>query len=179
MLLNSGEIFGKGKKVHLCFIDYTKAFDRIDHVKLMEIMKETGTPSHELRLLTELYKNQRAFVRVGTNITEVIAIQKAVRQGCILSPCLFNLYSEKVIQETLNEQDGISINDERILNIRYANDTALLAENKEQLQRMVNSINNICKKYDMNLNAKKMKVVVTSKRDTGEQLEININDIKL
>ena len=108
-----------------------------------------------------------------------MTIQKGVRQGCILSSCLFNLYSEKVISEALELQHGITLNGEYISNVRYADDTALVAETGEQLQQMINNINDSCNKYGMSLNAKNTKVMVISKKDTWEQLAITVNNTRL
>ena len=82
------------KNIYFCFIDYAKAFDCVDHNKLWKILKEMGTPDHLTCLLRNLYAGQEATVRTGHGTTDWFQIGKGVRQGCILSPCLFNLYSE-------------------------------------------------------------------------------------
>ena len=81
-----------------CFIDYAKAFDCVDHNKLWKILKEMGMPYHLTFLLRNLYANQEATVRTGHGTTDCFQIGKGVRQGCILSPCLFNLYTEDIMQ---------------------------------------------------------------------------------
>ena len=85
------------KSIYLCFIDYGKAFDFVDHNKLWKILEEMGIPDHLTSLLRNLYAGQEATVRTGHGTTEWFQIRKAVRQGCILSPCLFNLYAEHII----------------------------------------------------------------------------------
>ena len=122
------------KELNLCFIDYAKAFDRVNHEKLMEVLVKAGIPSHERRLVCEIYWNQSAKVRLTSGTTEDIMIQRGVRQGCILSPSLFNLYSEHLLQEAISEKSGILINGVNINNIRYADDYVILAESKKQLQ---------------------------------------------
>ena len=82
------------KNIYFCFIDYAKAFDCVDHNKLWEILKEMGMPEHLTCLLRNLYAGQEATVRTGHETTDWFQIGKGVRQGCILSPCLFNLYAE-------------------------------------------------------------------------------------
>ena len=82
------------KNIYFCFIDYAKAFDCVDRNKLWEIMKEMGIPDHLTCLLRNLYASQEATVRTGHGTTDWFQIGKGVRQGCILSPCLFNLYAE-------------------------------------------------------------------------------------
>ena len=81
-----------------CFIDYTKAFDCVDHNKLWKILKEMGIPDHLTCLLRNLYTEQEATVRTGDGTTDWLQIGKGVRQGCILSPCLFNLYAEYIMR---------------------------------------------------------------------------------
>ena len=84
------------KNIYFCFIDYANAFDCVYHNKLWEILKEMGIPHHVTCLLINLYAGQQATVRTGhgTVRTDWFQIEKGVRQGCILSPCLFNLYAE-------------------------------------------------------------------------------------
>ena len=82
------------KNIYFCFIDTAKAFDCVDHNKLWEILKEMGIPDHLTCLLTNLYAGQEATVQTGHGTTDWLQIGKGVRQGCILSPCLFNLYAE-------------------------------------------------------------------------------------
>ena len=82
------------KNIYFCFIDYAKAFDCVDHNKLWKILQEVGIPDHLTRLLRNLYAGQEATVRTGHGTTDWFQIGKGVCQGCILSPCLFNLYAE-------------------------------------------------------------------------------------
>ena len=86
------------KNLYFCFIDYAKAFDCVDHNKLWKILKEMGIPDHLTRLLRNLYAGQEATVRTGHGTTDWFQIGKGVRQGCILSPCLFNLYAEYIMR---------------------------------------------------------------------------------
>ena len=88
------------KHIYFCFIDYAKAFDCVDHNKLWKILKEMGIPDHLNCLLRNLYAGQEATVRTGHGTTNWFQIGKGVRQGCILSPCLFNLYAEYIMRNT-------------------------------------------------------------------------------
>ena len=118
----------KSKRVpekHLfCFIDYAKAFNCVDHNKLWKILKEMGIPDHLTCLLRNLYADQEATVRTGHGTTDWFQIGKRVRQGCILSPCLFNLYAEYIMRNAgLEEaQDGIKIARRNINNLRLTSD---------------------------------------------------------
>ena len=99
------------KNIYFCFIDYARAFDCVDHNKLWKILKEMGIPDHLTYLLRNLYADQEAAVRTGHGTTDWFQIGKGVRQGCILSPCLFNLYAEYIMRNAgLEEaQAGIKI----------------------------------------------------------------------
>ena len=121
------------KNIYFCFIDFAKAFDCVDHNKLWKILQEMGIPDHLTCFLRNLYAGQEATVRTGHGITDWFQIGKGVHQGCILSPCLFNLYAEYIMRNAgLDEsQAGIKIAGRNINNLRYANDTTLMAENKE------------------------------------------------
>ena len=119
------------KNIYFCFIDYAKAFDSVDHNKLWKILKEMGIPDHLSCPLRNLYEGQKATVRTGHG-TYWFQIGKGVRQGCILSPCLFNLYAG------LDEaQAGIKIAGRKINNLRYADDTTLMAESEEELKSLL------------------------------------------
>ena len=86
------------KNIYFCFIDYAKAFDCVDHNKLWKILKEMGIPDHLTCLLRNLYAGQEATVRTGHGITDWFQTGKGVRQGCILSPWLFNLYADYIMR---------------------------------------------------------------------------------
>ena len=88
------------KNIYFCFIDYAKAFDYVDHNELWKILKEMGIPDHLTCLLRNLYVGQEATVRIGHGTTDWFQIGKGVRQGCILSRCLFNLYAEYIMRNT-------------------------------------------------------------------------------
>ena len=121
------------KNIYFCFIDYAKAFNCVDHNKLWKILKEMGIPDHLTCLLRgNMYAGQEATVRTGHGTTDWFQIGKGVCQGCILSPCLFNVYAEYIMRNAeLDEaQVGIKIAGRNINNLRYADDTTLLAESE-------------------------------------------------
>ena len=115
------------KNIYFCFIDYAKALDCVGHNKLWKILKEMGIPDHLTCLLRNLYAGQEATVRTGHGTTNWFQIGKRVCQGCIFSPCLFNLYAEYIMRNSgLGEaQAGIKIAGRNINNLRYADDTTL------------------------------------------------------
>ena len=115
------------RNIYICFTAYTKAFDCVDHNKLWKILQEMGIPDHLTCLLRNLYAGQEATVRTGHGTTDWFQIGKGVCQGCILSPCLFNLYAEYIMRNArLDEaQAGIKTVGININNLRYVDDTTL------------------------------------------------------
>ena len=107
--------------IYFCFIDYAKAFDCVDHNKLWKILKEMGIPDHLTCLFRNLYAGQKATVRTGYGTIGWFQIRKGAHQGCILSPCLFNLYAEYIVRNAgLDEaQAGIKIFGRNVNNLRY------------------------------------------------------------
>ena len=120
---------------NICFTDYTNVDDSVDHTKLWKILKEMEIPDHLTYLLRNLYTGQEATVRTGHGTTDWFKIGKRVCQSCLLSPCLFNLYAEYIMQNVgLDEaQARIKIAERNISNLRYADDTTIMAESKEEL----------------------------------------------
>ena len=113
------------KNIYFCFIDYAKAFDCVDHNKLCKILKEMDMPDYHTCLLRNLYAGQEATDKTEHGITHWFQIGKGVHQGCILSPCLFNVYAEYIMRNAgLDDaQAGIMISGRNINNLRHADDT--------------------------------------------------------
>ena len=97
-----------GKDVYICFIDYTKAFDRVKHSKIIECLSEIGIDDKDLQIITKMYWEQTVVVRTEHGITEEFQVKKGVRQGCVLSPSLFNLYTEKIFRE-IEDMEGVNV----------------------------------------------------------------------
>ena len=130
------------KNISFCFIDYTKAFNYVDHSKLWKILREMTIPDHLTCVLQTLYAGQEATIRTGHGTTDWFLIEKGVCQGCILSACLFNLYAENIMQNArLDEaQDGIKTAGRNINNLRYADDTTLMRESEEELRILLRRV---------------------------------------
>ena len=126
------------KNIYFCFIDYVKTFDYV-YATNWKILQEMGIPDHLTCLLRNLYAGQEATVRTGHGTTDWFQIGKGVRQGCILSPCLFNFYAQYIMRNTgLEEaQAGIKIAGRNINYLRYADDTTLMAESEEELKSLL------------------------------------------
>ena len=164
------------KNIYFCFIDYAKAFDCVDHNKLWKILKDMGIPDHLTCLLRNLCVGQEATVRTGHRTTDWFQIGKAVRQGCILSPCLFNFYAEYLMRNTgLEEtQTGIKIAGRNSNNLRYADDTTLMAESEEELKSLLMKVKE-SEKVGLKLNIQKTKIMasgpITSWEIEGKTVE--------
>ena len=142
------------ENIYFCFIDYTKAFDCVDHNKLWKILPEMGIPDHLTCLLRNLYTGQEATVRTGHGTTDWFQIGKGERQGCILSPCLCNLYAEYIMRKAgLDEaQAGIKIARRNPNNLRYADDTTLMAESEEELKSLLMKVKEESENVGLKLN---------------------------
>ena len=136
------------KNIYFCFLDYAKAFDCVDHNKLWKILKEMGIPDQLTCLLKDLYAGQEATVGTRHGTANLFQIGKGVCQVCILSPCLFNLYAEYIMRNAgLDEaQAGIKIAGRNINNLRYADDTTLMAESEGELKSLLMKVKEESKK---------------------------------
>ena len=152
------------KNIYFCFIDYAKAFDCVDHDKLWKILQEMGTPDHLTCLLKNLYAGQEAIVRTGHETTDWFQIRKGVCQGCILSPCLFNIYAEYIMRNTgLKEaQAGFKIAGRNINNLRYADDTTFMTESEEELKSLLMKVKEESETVGLKLNIQKTKIMASS-----------------
>ena len=151
------------KNIYFCFIDYVKAFDCVDHNKLWKILKEVGIADYLTCLLRNLYAGQEATVRTGHGTTDWFQIGKGVHQDGILSPCLFNFYAEYIMRSAGLEdaQGGIKIAGRNINNLRYADDTILVAESEEELKSLLMKVKEESEKVGLKLNIQKTKIMAS------------------
>ena len=151
------------KTIYFYFIDYTKACDSVDHNKLGNILKEMGIPDHLTCLLRNLCTGKEATVKTGYGTTDRFQIGKGVHQGYILSPCLFNVYVEYIMCNTgLDEaQAGIKTARRNINNLRYADDTTLMAESEEELKSLLMKVKEESEKAGLKLNIEKTKTMAS------------------
>ena len=135
----------------------------MDHNKLWTILKEMGMPGHLTCLLRNLYAGQEATVRIGHGKTDWFQIGKGVLESCILSPCLFNFYAEYIMRNAgLEEtQAGIKIAGRYINNLRYADDTTLMAESEEELKSLLMTVKKESEKVGLKLNIQKTKIMAS------------------
>ena len=151
------------KNIGFCFIDYSKAFDCVNHNKLWKVLQKMGIPDHLTCLLRNLYAGQEATVGTGHGTTDWFQIGKGVCQGCILSPCLFNLYAEYIMRNAglEEEQAGIKIVRRNINNLRYTDDTTLMAENEEELKSLLMKVKEEREKVGLKLSIQKTKIMAS------------------
>ena len=165
------------KNIYFCFIDYARAFDSVDHNKLWKMFQEMGIADHLTFLLRNLYAGQEATVRTGHGTTDWFQIEKGVCQACILSPCLFNLCAGYIIRNLgLGEaQAGTKIAGRNINNLRYVDDTTLMAESEEELKSFLMKVKEESEKVGLKLNIQKTKIMafspISSWRIDGESVE--------
>ena len=149
----------------------------MDHNKLWKILREMGIPGHLTCLLRNLYAGQEAIVRTGHGTTDSFQIGKGVHQGCILSPCLFNLYAEYIMRNAgLDEaQAGIKVAGRNINNLRYADDTTLMPESQEELKSLLMKVKEESEKVGFKVNIQETKIMasglITSWQIDGETME--------
>ena len=158
------------ENIYFCFIDYAKAFDCVDHNKLWKILKDMEIPDHLTCLLKNLYASQEATVRTGHGKTHWFQIGKGVCKDCILSPCLFNLYAEYIMRSAgLEEaQAGINIARRNINNLRYADDTTLMAKSEEQLKSLLMKVKEESEKVGLKLDIQKTKIMASGPITSGK-----------
>ena len=149
------------KNIYFCFIDYTKAFDYVDHNKLENSSRDGNTRPPYLPPVNPA--GQEATVRTEHGIMDWLQIGKGVCQGCILSPCLFNLYAEYLMWNVgLDKaQAGIKVTGRNNNNLRYADDTTFMAESQEELKSLLMRVKKESKKPGLKLNIQKTKIMAS------------------
>jgi hypothetical protein len=168
-----------GKDIFVCFVDYEKAFDRVNWSKLMKILERIGVDEKDRQLIRHLYLSQSVVVRVNGGNSEPGLLGRGVRQGCPLSPLLFNIYIQQMIMETMeNVEDGVKVGGQLVNAIRFADDQAMVASTNAGLQRIMDSLNRTSGEYGMRINIKKTKMMRIS-REEGKSMNITINGNKL
>ena len=149
------------KDLYLCFIDYSKPFFKVRHFDLFDILAGLHIDGRDLLVLTNLCWEQEAAIRVDNDISQCKPIRRGVRQGCVFSPDLFNLYSE-IILRNIENHEKIGVGGQKINNLRYADDTVLFADSEEKLQTILTTETEESEQLGLQLNAKKTECMVIS-----------------
>ena len=152
--------------VYVCYVDFEKAFDRVNWEILMETLKNIGVDWKDRRMIRNLYIQQRATVRVAEGESELVESGRGVRQGCLLSPLLFSIYVEAMMIEAMEDIDeGVKVGGKLLKYIRFADDEAMVADSEKGLQEILDKLVEVGRKYDMKINVKKTKTMRMSRRD--------------
>ena len=175
MRIITGKCLEKGKDLYVCFIDYAEAFDRVQNQKAFECLRNTRMDSKDLIVITNLYWNQRACIRNDNEVSDFAEIKRGVRKGCIMSPSLFNLYTESISKST-EGMPGINISGNIVNNLRYADDTVLFADNEQDFQNIVDTIHRQSKEFGLDINVKKTKTMVISRKAEIPRVSITVNN---
>ena len=166
------------KDIYACFIDYEKAFDRVRHETMIKCLQNIGLDGKDIRLIVNLYWTQKAYIRLDQDMSDEIMIKRGVRQGCVLSPCLFNLYTEMIFRH-IEDIKGVIVGGVNFNNLRYADDTVLLAEDERSLQEILNEVNNAGKLYNMKMNAKKTKSMIITRKEIKPSMNLTIDGTEI
>ena len=143
-----------------------QAFDRVQHGPLFEMLESLDLDGQDVELMKNLYWDQQAAVRVNSIMSEYVEIERGVRQGCVLSPDLFSLYTEMIMRYII-EMEGIRVGGVNVNNLRYADDTALLADKEKKLQDLLDVVVTESERKGLEINKKKSFVMVMSKKTTA------------
>ena len=172
----------KGKDVFWAFMDLEKAYDRVDRNGMWEVLRQYGVSGKLLQAVKSLYVNSRACVRVGSEVSESFEVHTGLRQGCVMSPWLFNIYMDGVVKEVservqgsglgLIGEDGLRYEVSQLL---FADDTALVADSVEELERLVHEFDRVCKKRKLKVNVGKSKVMKSTRDANAGALQISLN----
>src|ERR1051325_1310566 len=157
-----------GNEVYICFVDFEKAFDRVNWVKMMEVLKSLNVDWRDRRMISQLYMKQEAVIRIADGDSEPGIIGRGVRQGCPLSPLLFLIYAEMMMVEALEGvEEGIRVGGELISDVRFADDQGMIASSESELQRLKDRLYVSANKFDMKINVKKTKSMIVSRKGEG------------
>ena len=163
------------KDLYVCFIDYTKAFDRVRHEAIITILQQLNIDGKDRRIIKNIYWEQKAAVRVEEETSNFQNIKRGVRQGCVLSPDLFSLYSEMIMRQ-IEEMEGLKIGGHNINNIKYADDTVLTADSEEKLQELLNKVVEESENKGLELNSKKTESMIITRKTSIPKYEIKIKE---
>jgi len=157
------------KDVFICFVDFEKAFDRVNWIKMMEVLKKIGVDWRDRRMIVSLYMEQTATVRVADECSEPSVVGRGVRQGCCLSPLLFTVYAEMMMLEAMEDlEEGVKVGGKFLKDVRFADDQGMVADSELGLQKLMDGLVRAAQQYDMKINVKKTKVMRVSRKGGGD-----------
>ena len=162
--------------IFICFVDFEKAFDRVNWKRMLDILKKVGVDWRDRRLIADLYLNQEMVVKVSSEYSEPEQVGRGVRQGCLMSPLLFSIYVESMMIEAMEGiEEGVKVGGVLVQDIRFADDQAMIASSQEGLQKMMDALNDTARVYGMKINIGKTKAMRVS-RNRGGSVSIHIEN---
>ena len=164
--------------IYVCMIDYSKAFDKVQHEPFMEILRDLKIEGKSWRLIRNIYWDRSATIRYENELGTWESIRRGLRQGCIFSPDGFSIYSERIMKK-IEDMPGATVGGVNISNLRFADDTALIANTEKDLQELVNKMKEESKLYGLSLNKKKTYTMVFSKKKEISKCSIKIDGVEL
>ena len=170
------EYLGNGKKMYECFIDYQKTYDNIWREGLYYKMIKSGVTSRIVKLIRNMYHKNKQCLKINGYVTDQFPSIKGVKQGCVLSPILFNIFINDLPKCFNSECKPISINDKQLNCLMYADDIVLLSESKEGLSECLNSLSIYNKQWCLNINKQKTKVMTFQNRGKVKKLNLKYNN---
>ena len=160
------------------FIDFKKAFDRVWHAALWATMRKYNISANLVRTIEQLYDKATSAVQMNGSIGEWFRTTVGVRQGCLLSPTLFNIFLERIMSDALEEHDGkVSIGGRNITNLRFADDIDALAEEEQELEALVESLDKTCTRYKMEISAEKTKLMINSANGIQGEIKVKRTEV--
>jgi hypothetical protein len=166
------------EELSVCFVGWQKTFDRVNWTSSMQTVKETGIDWRKIILISNLYMVQGAKVRLNRGETRSVKIGRGVRQGCCLSPIVFNLYSECLTKEAFKGFGDLKIGGQILHTVKYADELVLLAKEEKVLQDMIHKLIEIGSFYGMKINVKKTKVMRISRQPLPVKIMIDQNNLE-
>ena len=169
----------KHRKLFCAFVDLEKAYDRVNCEKLWNVLSMYGLSSQLIRAIGSLYTNSSACVRVNTELSQWFALTKGVKQGCVMSPWLFNLYIDHCIRPLKDLNVGVNLDGVKVNVLMFADDLVLMAENERDLQKIVSCVYESCARNDLNMNVKKTKVMIFERESVRTECVIQVQNEEL
>ena len=164
-------------RVFACFVDFKKAYDSVNHVLLWKKLMETGISAKILNLLQQMYKDIKCRVKFRGFVSDEFIYSTGVRQGCVLSPLLFNFFINGIVDIIETTDVGISVGDALIFILLYADDIVLIADNENDLQLMVTRLEAFCEQSQLKVNIPKTKWMVFEQRTSKSTINLNLSFI--
>ena len=156
----------------MCFVDYQKAFDCVRWTQLWTVLKEAGVPNHLVLIIRNLYETGYGTVKLGNRKSSSFKFEKGVRQGCVISPILHNIYGEYIMRKALEGwEGGMKIGGMKVSNLRYADDTTLFASTESEMVDLLDRLESVSKEHGLVINKKKTKLMVVDRFDSIQRSE--------